>query len=142
MRKISTAQNLNAQTLQGAQLEDKSKRLEMTLQQSSIKDMGVSEVSAAAAGVAGGSVNTALLGLRRSALNAQNSRMRNLDSQLFAVDKQKQNIRLAGILGEDISVIQRPSAASALLGLGSTLIDTYDKNQPDGSRAVDGARLW
>lgn len=142
MRKISTAQSLNAATIQGVQLQDKARRLEVTLQQRSIQDMAASEVGAAAAGVAGGSVQQALLGLKRSALGAQNARMRNLDSELFAVDKQKQNIRLAGILGQDTSVIQRPSTASALLGLGATLLDTYDKNQPKGSQAADGARLW
>ena len=45
-------------------------------------------------------------------------------------------------MGEDISVLQRPSVASSLLGLGATLIDKYDNNQPKGSRSVDGARLW
>ena len=142
MRKISTSQSLNAVTLQQAALEDKSKRLEATLQQQSMKDRAVSEVGAAAAGVAGGSVDQALLGLRRSALNAQNARMRNLESGLFAADKEKSNLRLAGILGEDISVMQRPSAASSLLGLGATLIDTFDNNQAEGFQAKDGRRLW
>ena len=142
MAQIASAQKVNEQTLQGAQLSDRARRLEATLQQASITDMAASEVNAAAAGVAGGSVDAALLGLRRSALNAQNARMRNLNSSLFAVTKAKQNIRLATILGEDISVIARPSASASLLGLGATLIDTFDKNQPDGSQAKDGRRLW
>ena len=142
MRKISTAQNLNAVTQNTIAVEDKARRLEGVLQQQSIKDSAAAEVNAAAAGVAGGSVQQTLLGLRRSALNAQNARMRNLVSSQFSADKQKSNIRLAGILGQDISVIQRPSVASSLLGLGATLLDKYDNNQPKGSRAVDGARLW
>jgi len=142
MREISTAQNINAITLQQAALGDKSRRLQATLQQQSLKDRGAAEVGAAAAGVAGGSVDQALLGLRRSALNAQNARMRNLESGLFAADTQKKNIRLAGIMGEDISVIQRPSAASSLLGLGATLLDKFDNNQPKGSKGADGYRMW
>ena len=142
MRKISTSQNLNAVTQNTIAVEDKARRLEGVLQQQSIKDSAAAEVNAAAAGVAGGSVQQTLLGLRRSALNAQNARMRNLVSAQFSADKQKSNIRLAGIMGEDISVLQRPSVASSLLGLGATLIDKYDNNQPKGSRAVDGARLW
>jgi hypothetical protein len=142
MRKISTSQNLNAVTQNTIAVEDKARRLEGVLQQQSIKDSAAAEVNAAAAGVAGGSVQQTLLGLRRSALNAQNARMRNLVSAQFSADKQKSNIRLAGIMGEDISVLQRPSVASSLLGLGATLIDKYDNNQPKGSRSVDGARLW
>jgi hypothetical protein len=142
MRKISTAQNINAVSSQQVALGDKSRRLEATLQQQSMKDRAASEVNAAAAGVAGGSVDQALLGLRRSALNAQNARMRNLNSGLFAADKQKSNIRLAGIMGQDISIIQRPSVASSLLGMGSTLLDQFDNNQPDGYKAKDGYRLF
>ena len=142
MRKISTSQNLNAVTQNTIAVEDKARRLEGVLQQQSIKDSAAAEVNAAAAGVAGGSVQQTLLGLRRSALNAQNARMRNLVSAQFSADKQKSNIRLAGIMGEDISVLQRPSVASSLLGLGATLLDKYDNNQPKGSRSVDGARLW
>ena len=142
MRKISTAQNLNAVTQNTIAVEDKARRLEGVLQQQSIKDTASAEVNAAAAGVAGGSVQQTLLGLRRSALNAQNARMRNVISAQVSSSKQKSNIRLAGIMGEDISVIQRPSAAASLLGLGASLLDKYDNNQPKGSRAIDGARLW
>ena len=142
MRQLSAAQQTNTLTVQDAQLQDKTARLQGTLQQASIRDMAASEVNAAAAGVAGGSVTQALLGLKRSAMGAQHARMRNLDSEMFAVDQSKKNIRLATIMGEDISVIQRPSTASALLGLGSTLLDKYAKNQVDGERAIDGARLF
>jgi hypothetical protein len=142
MRQISTAQSLNASTLHEVNLQDSSKRLEATLQLESLKNVAASEVSAAAAGVAGGSVEQALLGLKRSALGAQHARMRNLDSSLFAASKQKSNIRLAGIMGKDISVIQRPSTASALLGMGASLLDKYDANLPKGLQARDGARLF
>lgn len=139
MREISAAQQTNAVTQQGIQLEDKASRLEAVLQQNSIKDRGAAEVSAAAAGVAGGSVDQALLGLRRSAIQSQHARMRNLDSALLSNKQEKSNINMKRILGEDISIIQRPSAASAMLGLGVSLVDNWDKNQPEGSRIADGA---
>ena len=137
MRRLSAAQQLNSVSLAEAQLRDKSARLSASLQQQSLKDRGAASVSAAAAGVAGGSVRQALLGLRRSAIGAQDARMRNLNSNLLAQDKQRKNIQLAAILGQDNTVIARPSAASAMLGLGATLIDTYDANQPEGSRTFD-----
>ena len=138
MRQLSAAQQQNAVTLGEAQLQDKATRLGASLQLASIKDRGAAEVSAAAAGVAGGSVQQALLGLKRSAIQAQNARMRNLDSQLLASDQQRNNINLAAILGEDISVIQRPSIGSALLGIGVGVMETYDENQPEGSKLADG----
>lgn len=137
MRLLSSAQQQNTVTLAEAQLKDKSKRLSASLQTASLKDKGAARVSAAAAGVAGGSVKQALLGLKRSALGAQDARMRNLNSNLFAQDQQRRNIQLAAVLGQDTSVIARPSAASAMLGLGAALIDTYDANQPEGSRSFD-----
>lgn len=137
MRKLSATRQLNTVTLAETQIHDKSQRLAFSLQQQSMKDVGAAKVSAAAAGVAGGSVQQALLGLKRSALGAQDARKRNLNANLLDQAKQRDNINLATILGEDISVIQRPNVASALLGLGATLIDTYDSNQPKGSRLID-----
>lgn len=138
MRQLSAAQQQNAVTIGEAQIQDKATRLGASLQIASMKDRGAAEVSAAAAGVAGGSVTQALLGLKRSAIQAQNARMLNLDSQLLAADKQRNNINLATILGEDISVIQQPSIATALLGIGVGVMENYDENQPEGSKLADG----
>lgn len=137
MRSISAAQQINAVTQEQVNLGDASKRLAVTLQQSSLRDRGAAEVSAAAAGVTGGSVDQALLGLRRSAVQAQHARKRNLDSGVLASAKQKSNINLARVMGEDISIIQRPSTASAMLGLGASVIDIMDSNNPEGNKSTD-----
>ena len=138
MRRISSAQQQNTVTLQEAAIQDESTRLGVTLQEQSIRDRGAAEVSAAAAGVAGGSVEQAMLGLRRSAIQAQDARMKNMTAQLYATEEQRKNIRISGILGQDVSVIQRPSAASAMLGLGTQLLGQWDANQPKGSKIADG----
>jgi len=138
MRRISSAQQQNTVTLQEAAIQDESTRLGVTLQEQSIRDRGAAEVSAAAAGVAGGSVDQAMLGLRRSAIQAQDARMKNMTAQLYATEEQRKNIRISGILGQDVSVIQRPSAASAMLGLGTQLLGQWDANQPKGSKIADG----
>lgn len=140
MRELASASATNQVTLAESQIRDKSMRLSAALQKQSIKDRGSAEVSAAAAGVKGGSVEQMMLGLRRSAMQAQHARMRNRDAQLLAQDTQRNNIKLAAVLGEDISVIPQPSAASAMLGLGAQLIQTYDENQPEGSRFADSDR--
>ncbi len=138
MRSLSSAQQQNTMTLQEAQLQDKASRLGNSLQIASIKDRGSAEVNAAAAGVAGGSVQQALLGLKRSAIQAQSARMRNLDSELLATAEQRSNIKLASVMGQDISVIQRPNISSALLGIGVGVMETYDQNQPEGYKLADG----
>lgn len=138
MRSLSSAQQQNSVTLQEAQLQDKAARLGTSLQIASMKDRGSAEVNAAAAGVAGGSVQQALLGLKRSAIQAQDARMRNLSSEMMATQEQRSNIRLAAVMGEDISVIQRPSIGTALLGIGVNVMQTYDDNQPEGSKLADG----
>ncbi len=140
MRELASAQATNQVTLAESQIRDKSVRLSAALQQQSLKDQGAAEVSAAAAGVKGGSVDQMMLGLRRSAVQAQDARMRNRDANLLAQDTQRNNIKLASILGEDISVLPQPSVASAMLGLGATLLDTYDENQPKGSKFADSDR--
>ena len=137
MRSISAAQQINAVSQEEVAMGDASRRLEATLQQTSMQDKGVAEVNAAAAGVQGGSVDQALLGLRRSSVQAQHSRLRNLHSGLLASGKQKSNINLARILGEDVSIIQRPSTGSAMMGLGASLIDIMDSNNPDGNKSTD-----
>lgn len=138
MRMLSSAQQQNSMTLQEAQLQDKAARLGESLQIASMQDRGSAEVNAAAAGVAGGSVQMALLGLKRSAIQAQDARMRNLNSEMQAAQEQRNNIKLAGIMGEDISIIQRPSIGTALLGIGVSVMDTYDQNMPKGSKLADG----
>ena len=141
MRKISSAQQLNAAARSTAQIQDKAVRLGQSMSEKSMQDIGSAEVNAAAAGVEGGSVDRALLGLRRSALGAQDARLRNRDSALLGVEQQKKGIRLAGIFGEDISVIPRPNPASALLGLGMQMIEIQDENNPDGYQIADNPTL-
>jgi hypothetical protein len=138
MRRINTAQQQNTVTLQEAAIQDESTRMGTALQGQAIRDRGAAEVSAAAAGVAGGSVDQAILGLRRSAIQAQDARMQNMTAQLYATEQQRKNIRIAGVLGQDVSVIPRPSASAALLGLGTQLLGQWDDNQPKGSKIADG----
>jgi hypothetical protein len=142
MRMLSAAQQTNSVTLAEAQIQDKSARLSAALQTTALKEQGAATVSAAAAGIKGNSVQQAMIGLRRSAIGAQNARLRNTDAALLAQGEARKNIKLAAILGQDVSIIPQPSVASALLGLGAQLIDTYDENQPKGSKSADGARLF
>jgi len=150
MNQMSGALRQNSVTQRQVQTQDQGVRLSQAIQTQSMQDQGSAAVSAAAAGVAGGSVKATMLGLRRSALNAHDARQRNSDSAILALEEDRKNINLATIMGEDISVIPdhvadilpAPSAASALLGLASGLVNTYDANQPAGSRTTDTWAAW
>ncbi len=150
MNKLSGAVRQNAVTSAQIQTQDKGARLAQAIQTQSMKDQGAAAVSAAAAGVSGGSVRATMLGLRRSALNAHDARQRNSDSAIMALEEDRKNTSRAVIMGEDISVLPErvadvlpaPSAASALLGLTTGLIDTYDANQPKGSKTTDVWANW
>jgi len=150
MNKLSGSIRQNAVTRAEIQTQDKGARLAQAIQTQSMQDQGAAAVSAAAAGVSGGSVRATMLGLRRSALNAHDARQRNSDSAIMALEEDRKNINLATLMGEDISVLPErvadilpaPSAASALLGLTAGLIDTYDANQPKGSRTTDTWANW
>jgi len=142
LNKISSGIQQNAVTIAEVQTKDKAIRLSEAIQTQSMKDKGSAAVSAAAAGVQGGSVKAAMLGLRRSALKAQDARVRNRDAALNAQAENRKNIELSAIMGRDISVLPAPSAASAMLGLGASLIDTWDKNQPEGSKTSDTINSW
>ena len=133
MRLLSSAQKENNVSQQEANLSDASKRLSASIQRESLKSRSAAEVNAAAAGVSGGSVKAIMTGLRRSNIQAQFARTRNLASNLQHTAAQRRNIQLAAVLGEDVRIIPTPSPATALLGLTATLIDTYDANQPEGT---------
>ena len=142
MNQLSSGIQQNAVTIAEIQTQDSAVRLSEAIQTQSMKDKGSAAVSAAAAGVQGGSVKATMLGLRRSALQAQDARIRNRDSALTAQAENRKNIELSAIMGRDISVLPAPSAASALLGLGASLVDTWDANQPQGSTSADNIANW
>jgi len=129
---ISSALQLNSVTKQEIDVRDSSIRLQQQISIASMQDKGQAEVNAAAAGVAGSSVDQVMRGLERSALNANYARMKSLKSNMQAAGDQRKNITLNRIAGRDTRVFQSPNVGMALLGLGTSLVSTYNNNQPEG----------
>ena len=132
MSSISAALQQNSVTHAEISTIDQATQLKQQIAVASIQDKGNAEVNAAAAGVAGNSVDQTMRGLERSALQANYARIRNTRSQMQAHGQDRTNITLSKIYGKDITVFQKPSVAMSLLGLGTTLLDTYNSNQPKG----------
>ena len=137
---MSAARQQNNVALAQAQVADQSKRLEFNISLQALKHKSQAQVSAAAAGVSGRSVDATLQGLRRSEIQAQFARVQNRNAQQAALRQNTRDIKMNAILGKDTTIIPRPvlpDASSALLGLTTSLIDTWDQNNPEGHRTTD-----
>ena len=137
MAAISEALQYNDMSVAEAQLSDQARRATIALEKDEMRDKGAAEVAAAAAGVAGGSVDNTMRSLKRSSLNANAARTKNYESALANANNQRKSIEMQAIFNEDISPISIPSAGTALLGLSKGLIETYDDNQPKGYKTSD-----
>lgn len=136
MLKLSAARSKNALTVNEARIKDQAAEQDILIQRQSIVDIGRAEVDAAAAGVGGNSVKNVARELRASAGRASFSAQRQKEQQLSNIREQKTTVAIQAITGQDIQVIPKPSAASALLGLGTNLLGIYDSHQPVGSRLL------
>lgn len=132
MSAISAALQQNNKTYDEIATIDQATQLKQQIAVASMQDKGNAEVNAAAAGVAGNSVDQTMRGLERSALQANFARIKNTRSQMQAHGQDRTNITLSKIYGKDVTVFQKPSVAMSLLGLGTQLLDTYNSNQPKG----------
>jgi hypothetical protein len=95
------------------------------------------EVSAAAAGVTGGSVQAVMTGLERSAMRAQAARMENTSSLFRQLGQQRRDINVGQILGEDRTVIPGPSVGSLLLSMGTAAFKGYGSQKEFGSKLLN-----
>lgn len=142
MLEITAAMTGNTITLNQIATRDASVRLQFEIAKAASKDQGSAEVAAAAAGVAGRSVDSSMRGLRASAAAAQAGRKAVRDSEFRAHSQERKNLAMSTLLGRDISISSRPSALSAAIGLGKNLIDDFDKAQPPGDKLGDQIKAW
>jgi len=134
MQSLSAAQAKNTVTQNEIQVQDASTRQSLAISRQALIDQGAARVAAGAAGVEGGSVDATMQSLRRSAAVANKARLDQLALNTLASNQERTNIELNRIYGKDTSVIPKPSAFSALLGLGAQTIDTYDAYQTEGDQ--------
>lgn len=142
MSDISKAFSLNTQTENEINVRDAGVRASQAIQIQSMQNKSSAIVGAAAAGVHGSSVNSAMRGLTRSKLQASEALNFKMKAQARSDLTQRRNIHLSAAFNRDVSPIGKPSAASALLGLGMSMIDIYDSNQPEGQQSTDRLANW
>lgn len=106
------------------------------IQMQSMAQKAQAEVSAAASGVTGGSVEAVMTGLERSAMRAQAARMENTSSLFRQLGQQRRDINVGQILGEDRTVIPGPSVGSLLLSMGTSALQGYGSQKEFGSKLL------
>lgn len=137
MSALSAAQANNVTTLNEIQANDAATRQEQEIQRELMIAEGQAKVAAGAAGVTGGSVEGVMRGLRSSAARAKYATDVQLEQQLNAFNQERRNTAISKAMNKDISVIPKPSATSALLGVGKNMLAIWDSHQPEGERIGD-----
>lgn len=136
MARLSAARQHNAVTVNEARAQDDAVRTDVAIQERAIQDQSRQEVQAAAAGVAGGSVELAARDLRASAASARYAVKRQHAQQRADFGAQHQTIAIQAVTGQNTQVIPTPSVGSMLLGIGTNLLSIYDNSMPEGSRLL------
>lgn len=115
MIRLSDAVNQNAITTNEILSQQAFADQAIGIKQSNILTTAQAEVSAAAAGVKGVSVDDVLLDINRNAANAENKRQNDLKASRLAFDQQRQSSALSAALQQDYSYIPSPKLGSYLL---------------------------
>lgn len=122
---ISSNLQRNATTLQEIDVRQANRRTDQTIQTRAMQDQASAEVSAAAAGVTGGSVQAVMRGLKRSELNAQHARIDGTENAYQTLGQQRKNINISQIFQTDNTVLPGPSVSALLLSMGTAAYDVY-----------------
>jgi hypothetical protein len=137
MSAISLSMQNNTLTSNEIEANDALIRARQSIDIAGMKQEAAAEAGAAAAGVAGGSVTSTMRGLMRSRYRAYHAHDQRRAQQNRQNTQARRQTALAAAMNKDITPIIKPSAASALLGLGAGLIDIYDSHQTPGNRTTD-----
>lgn len=142
MSNISLAMHRNTQTQNEISARDALVRTGVALQVEGLKQESAAEAGAAAAGVSGGSVTATMRGLMRSKYRAVHAHKKRGEAQARQNTQARRQAALSAAMNKDISPMVAPSPASAMLGLGASLIDIYDSHQAPGSTIADTTAGW
>lgn len=129
---INAAQAENTITLSEIQAADASQRQSLEIQEQLIRAEGAAQVSAGAAGVAGGSVENVMRGLRSSASRAQYARKEQTRMQMEAFGRERTQVAVARVTNKDISITSKPNVGAALMGIGTDMLKIWDKHNTPG----------
>lgn len=116
MTNISNAMNQSAISQNESMAVEQSLMEAVNIQRGGILTEAKAEVQAAAAGVAGRSVNQTILDIQSNAAAKERARQINLENTLSGYAQQRTQSAFQAQLNQDYSFIAKPSASTALFG--------------------------
>jgi len=133
MVQLSNSVNQNAITQNELLAQQAFNQQAIQLQRGSILTQARVEVSAAAAGVKGRSVNQALFNVQRNAANQERQRQLSLRNANLAFDQQRVQSAMSAAMQTDHSYIPKPKFGTYLLKAASSMYGSMDFGGSGGS---------
>lgn len=130
MLALSAAQSQNAITTNVTQATLASAAEALEIRKATIAASGDAKVQAAAAGVGGNSVASAVRDVEKSGAQLEFARQEELRNAYLGFDYERRNVALSAKMGENANYIPKPSSVSSMLGfakdVGGIGVDNYD----------------
>jgi RNase P/RNase MRP subunit p29 len=130
MAALSAAESNNSLTRNEIAIGDQAKMAEAADQSMAMMAKEAARVEAAAAGIAGNSVDSTLNAIDRGKAQRQAALAREQKTQMIGINDQRRQVAVNLAYGKAISVM--PSTLpSQMLGLAGSLLDVYKTYQPE-----------
>ena len=133
MVNLSNSLNQNAITDNEVMAMQESTNQAIDIKKDYLQTAATTEVSAAAAGVKGRSVNQALFDVQRNANIAEGRRQGALENAFLAFDQQRQQSSMSAAMQKDYSYIPKPKFASYMLKAASSSAGSYNTGASFGA---------
>ena len=130
MLALSAAQSTNQINRNAIEVEEQFVLASAADQVTAMQDQEAARLSAAAAGASGNSVQSTLHDFHRAAAQKRYSNSKARETAHLQISDDRRQLALSVAAGQNRDIIPRPSAATALLGLGTSLYDTWRQHNP------------
>jgi hypothetical protein len=141
MLQITRAMNDRAISQNEIRTRDASVRFAFAIEERAAVDQASAEVSAAAAGVQGMSVDRQMRGLRGSALRAHSARKERTRQEMAGHANERINNNVSTIMQRDITVQEKPSLMFHVAGLAKNLFEDREEAKTPSQRKASGGTL-
>ena len=129
MVSLSNANNQSTLNMNEAMATENSAKQAFAIERSEYLTSAQAEVSAAASGTAGRSVNAVMFDVERNATMAQTRRKSDLDAQYLQIDNQRTQSAFQAASAHDYSPIPMPNPATSMLNFATDMTKLYRSGQ-------------
>ena len=137
MQGLARARASNMSTLNKVRIRDAGIAEEEAIQLQSLVLQGQANARAGAAGTSGNSTALVMRDILASAARAQYNRSERVKTSWLSENYRRLEGDIQSIQSRNTRVIPKPSPFSAMLGLGTNLLNIWDSHQPPGEKMAD-----